>query len=45
MSRVYVASSDPPDSILVYDLSGKRQTGEEFTVATVSPLGLAVRIV
>ena len=25
-----------PDSILVYDLSGNRQTGEEFTVATTS---------
>ena len=45
-SRVYVANSRcTPDSILVYDLSGNRQTSEEFTVAATSPNGLAVRIV
>ena len=32
----------PPDSILVYDLAGNRQTSEEFTVATTQPQGLAV---
>ena len=43
MSRVYVANSVAPDSIQVYDLSGNRQTGEEFTVATTNPFnGLAV---
>ena len=44
-TRVYGASDVAPESILVYDLSGNRQTSEEFTVATTTPEGLAVRIV
>ena len=42
MSRVYVANDAAPESIQVYDLSGNRQTSEEFPVATANPFGLAV---
>ena len=42
MSRVYVANAIAPTSIQVYDLSGNRQTSEEFTVVAMLPYGLAV---
>ena len=35
-TRVYVANAAGTQSILVYDLSGNRQTSEEFTVATTA---------
>ena len=40
-SRVYIAD-DQSNAVQVYDLSGTRQTGEEFTVATTLLRGISV---